>query len=123
MTRDDSIQQSNCKDRAYGEDDDEYPVVGSLRVISNEIDEDMGNCEDKGWWGYTEQSNRMGGIIQQWNWSGTTQHHATIKRDNNESLNNYQFDEDLGWYEEEYHAEDWEALHNQLEVNSKLNKD
>jgi hypothetical protein len=43
-----TIQQSNCKDRAYREDDDEYPVVGRLRVISNEIDEDMGNREDKG---------------------------------------------------------------------------
>ena len=30
-----------------------------------------------------------------------------IKWDEDETLNNYQFDEDLGWYEEEYHAEDW----------------
>ena len=30
-----------------------------------------------------------------------------MKWDEDESLNNYQFDEDLGWYEEEYHAEDW----------------
>jgi hypothetical protein len=30
-----------------------------------------------------------------------------IKRDENESLHNYQFDEDLGCYEEKYHAEDW----------------
>ncbi len=71
-----------------------------------------------------EQSNRMGGIIQQWNWRGTTQHHAMIKWDGNESLNNYQFDEDLRWYEEEYQVSCWrlddKALHNQLEVNSKL---
>ena len=30
-----------------------------------------------------------------------------IKWDEDESVNNYQFDEDLGWYKEEYHAEDW----------------
>jgi hypothetical protein len=29
-----------------------------------------------------------------------------INWDDDESLNNYQFDEYLGWYEEEYHAED-----------------
>jgi hypothetical protein len=37
-----------------------------------------------------------------------SQHYAMTKWDDDESLKNNQFDEDLlGWYEEEYHAEDW----------------